>query len=60
MQKLKLDLEAIAVESFDASATKAATPGTVRAHDGDPARQVQTMPLSNCLYSACRTCGIYC
>jgi hypothetical protein len=60
MQKLKLDLEVLEVESFDASAAEGAAPGTVRAHDGDAAPQVQTMPLSNCFFSACRTCGIYC
>ncbi|HET7232951.1 MAG TPA: hypothetical protein VFJ16_23280 [Longimicrobium sp.] len=59
MRKLTLDLDSIAVESFDATATgEARAPGTVRAHDAAPA--VQTLPLSNCVFSACATCGIYC
>ena len=61
MRKLTLDLESITVESFDATAAgEGRTPGTVRAHDAEPGAAVQTLPLSNCAYSACRTCGIYC
>jgi hypothetical protein len=60
MRKLKLDLEAISVESFDASAGECAAPGTVRAHDDEAAQGVQTIPVSNCFFSACATCGIYC
>ena len=61
MRKLKLDLDAISVESFEASAAERAAPGTVRAHDDEAARAaVKTIPVSNCFFSACATCGIYC
>jgi len=60
MRKLKLDLDAISVESFEASAAERAAPGTVRAHDGEAAQAVKTIPVSNCFFSACATCGIYC
>jgi hypothetical protein len=61
MQKLRLDLEQIAVETFtlDDSAEEA-SPGTVRAHGQEPTPVVKTLPLSNCVFSACATCGIYC
>ncbi|HEU4561355.1 MAG TPA: hypothetical protein VFS20_26110 [Longimicrobium sp.] len=57
MQKLKLDLESITVESFEAQQDgETRTVGTVRAHDAD----VRTLPISDCFWSACQTCGIYC
>jgi hypothetical protein len=57
MKKLKLDLESIAVESFEAQREPdARAAGTVRAHDAD----VRTLPISDCFWSACNTCGIYC
>jgi hypothetical protein len=60
MKKLTLDLEAIAVESFDASPAEDALFGTVRAHDAIPTPVVKTLPPSACVFSACNTCGIYC
>jgi hypothetical protein len=61
MRKLKLDLDALAVETFapDEDADGAA-PGTVRAHAHEPTPVVKTLRLSNCVFSACATCGIYC
>jgi len=59
MHKLKLDVESLAVESFEAAAN-AGSPGTVHAREGEPTPIVKTLPLSNCVYSACATCGIYC
>ena len=57
MQKLKLDLDSIAVESFEAQREAAPrSAGTVRAHDAD----VRTLPISDCFWSACNTSGIYC
>ena len=57
MQKLKLDLESITVESFEAQPDgDGRQAGTVRAHDAD----VRTLPISDCFWSACQTCGIYC
>ena len=57
MQKLKLDLESITVESFEAQPDGyGRQAGTVRAHDAD----VRTLPISDCFWSACQTCGIYC
>jgi len=47
------------VESFEADAT-AECPGTVLANEDVPTPVVKTLPLSNCAYSACATCGIYC
>ena len=59
MHKLKLDLESIAVESFEAQPEgEARAAGTVRAH-AEP-ELARTLPLSDCLWSACQTCGIYC
>jgi hypothetical protein len=61
MKKLALDLESLAVESFDPQPTDAAgRPGTVRAHDAAAAEMIVSQPVSNCLPSACATCGIYC
>ena len=57
MKKLTLDIESITVDSFEAqqeAGTRAA--GTVHAHDAD----VRTLPISDCFWSACNTCGIYC
>lgn len=60
MHKLKLDLESIAVESFEAQPDGEGRPaGTVRAH-AEPELLARTLPLSDCLWSACQTCGIYC
>ena len=59
MHKLKLDVESLTVESFDAGA-EAASPGTVHALEAEPTPLVKTLPLSTCVYSACATCGIYC
>ncbi len=57
MQKLKLDLESLTVESFEAQPDgEGRHAGTVRAHDAD----VRTLPISDCFWSACQTCGIYC
>jgi hypothetical protein len=36
MHKLKLELDALEVETFDPRATDAPAPGTVRAHDSEP------------------------
>lgn len=60
MRKLTLDLESIAVETFETHGNDAGTPGTVRAHDAEPTPVVKTLPLSDCFWSACATCGIYC
>jgi hypothetical protein len=32
----------------------------VQAHEAEPTPVIRTLPLSNCLVSACATCGIYC
>lgn len=61
MRKLTLDLESIAVETFEAQPDGAAhAPGTVHANAAGPAPQVRTLPVSDCFFSACATCGIYC
>lgn len=59
MHKLKLDVESLAVESFEAQSATG-RPGTVLANEDVPTPVVKTLPLSNCAYSACATCGIYC
>lgn len=58
MQKLKLEIEDLAVETFEPAAEAPARPGTVRAHAA--AEMVISQPISNCFPSACATCGIYC
>ncbi|MBV9108217.1 MAG: hypothetical protein JO306_02290 [Gemmatimonadetes bacterium] len=60
MHKLRLDLDALAVETFAPTAAGDARPGTIQAHDAEPTPVIRTLPLSNCVYSACATCGIYC
>jgi hypothetical protein len=58
MQKMKLEIEELAVETFEPAPQAPARTGTVRAHDA--AEMVISQPISNCLPSACATCGIYC
>lgn len=60
MRKLKLEIEELAVETFEPAAEVAEKAGTVRAHDAAEAEMVISQPLSNCFWSACATCGIYC
>jgi hypothetical protein len=61
MHKLKLHLEALAVETFELDDdTNRATIETVLAHGVRPEQAVRTLPVSNCFFSACATCGIYC
>jgi len=60
MKKLTLDLESIAVETFEAQPEgDARAAGTVRAHDAEPTPLIKTLPPSDCFWSACATCGIY-
>lgn len=60
MRKLRLDLDTLVVESFTPTPAGDARPGTIQAHDAEPTPVVRTLPLSNCVVSACATCGIYC
>jgi hypothetical protein len=53
MQKLKLDLETLAVQTFDV-AEESAQRGTVQAH------VAPTLPVEDCFRSVFPTCGIYC
>lgn len=59
MRKLKLEVEELAVETFELDDADRAAAGTIRAH-AEPTPVVRTLPLSNCVFSACATCGIYC
>ena len=54
MKKLKLDVEQLNVESFQAEAPARERQGTVQAHEQ------RTLPLDQCFWSAFPTCGIYC
>lgn len=58
MRKLKLDLDALAVESFAASAD-AAAPGTVRANDESNARCNSDVSCGNTCVDSCGICGTY-
>jgi hypothetical protein len=53
MQKIKLDLEVLVVESFEAAALPAER-GTVQANEAP------TLPVQDCFFSVFPTCGIYC
>ena len=59
-RKLALDLDRLAVESFEPAPSVESHPGTVQAHDAEPTPVIRTLPLSDCVVSACATCGIYC
>lgn len=54
MKKLKLDVEQLNVESFQAAAPAGERRGTVQAHEQ------RTLPLDQCFFSVFATCGIYC
>jgi hypothetical protein len=54
MKKLKLDVEQLNVESFQAEAPARERQGTVQAH------AARTLPLDQCFFSVFPTCGIYC
>ncbi|HEX8245517.1 MAG TPA: hypothetical protein VF541_18540 [Longimicrobium sp.] len=58
MRKLKLEIEELAVETFEPAADESERAGTVRAHDAE--EMVASKPLSDCVWSLCQTCGIYC
>jgi len=58
MRKVKLEIESLTVESFEPTGAVAPKPGIVRAHDA--AEMIISKPISDCLPSACATCGIYC
>jgi hypothetical protein len=67
MRKLRLKLDELAVEAFEPGAppeehgtVQGPAAGTVRAHEAQPGQAVRTIPVSNCFWSACATCGIYC
>ncbi|HVG45143.1 MAG TPA: hypothetical protein VM890_10450 [Longimicrobium sp.] len=60
MRKLKLEVEELAVETFELDDADRTAAGTVRAHAAQPGQAVRTIPVSNCFWSACATCGIYC
>jgi hypothetical protein len=60
MCKLKLEVEELAVETFELDHAGRDAAGTVRAHEAQPGQAVRTIPVSNCFWSACATCGIYC
>ncbi|HEV7587939.1 MAG TPA: hypothetical protein VGO40_07380 [Longimicrobium sp.] len=60
MHKLKLEVEELAVETFELDDAARAAAGTVRAHEVQAGQAVRTMPISSCFFSACATCGIYC
>ena len=60
MKKMKLDLDALTVETFEPARDAAGAPGTVHAHDAEPTPLIRTIPISDCFFSACATCGIYC
>ncbi|HEX6746352.1 MAG TPA: hypothetical protein VF092_03480 [Longimicrobium sp.] len=57
MHKVKLEIEKLAVESFEAAETPEPQAGTVHAN---AAEQIASKPLSDCFWSLCQTCGIYC
>jgi hypothetical protein len=56
MKKLKLQVDALRVESFPVAAPAGEKPGTVRAHEAE----APTQPVQYCFFSVFPTCGIYC
>jgi hypothetical protein len=55
MQKIKLDVEALDVQTFQvAPDADTASLGTVQAHEAP------TKPVQDCFFSVFPTCGIYC
>jgi hypothetical protein len=55
MQKIKLDIEALDVQSFQVTPdAENGSRGTVQAH------QAPTLPVEECFRSVFPTCGIYC
>lgn len=56
MEKIKLNVEALRVESFAVTAAAAGERGTVRAHEA----AAPTMPIEYCFRSLFPTCGIQC
>ena len=54
MKKLRLNLDELNVDSFEAAAPAQAERGTVQAHEQ------RTLPLDQCFFSVFATCGIYC
>lgn len=59
MKKLKLDVESLSVESFDAAPEAEERHGTVAAHEV-VTTNCPTYPVEYCLWSFFPTCGIYC
>jgi hypothetical protein len=65
MRKLKLNLEALAITTFDTDAAPAQARGTVQGHYNIPANSANCeTALASCDYSACpniyNTCGYSC
>ncbi|HEX8320951.1 hypothetical protein [Longimicrobium sp.] len=55
MQKIKLDIEALDVQTFQVTPdADTGSRGTVQAH------QAPTLPVQDCFRSVFPTCGIYC
>jgi len=55
MQKIKLDIETLEVQTFQVTPdANADSRGTVQAH------QAPTLPVQDCFRSVFPTCGIYC
>ncbi len=56
MQKIKLDIEALNVQTFKVTpdSDPGSSRGTVQAH------QAPTLPVQDCFFSLFPTCGIYC
>lgn len=56
MTKLKLQIDALRVETFSVAAPPAEKRGTVQAHEA----AAPTQPVQYCFFSVFPTCGIYC
>lgn len=56
MKKLKLQVDALRVETFPVIPPAAAERGTVRGNEAE----APTMPVEYCFRSVFATCGIYC
>lgn len=57
MRELRLDFDALQVESFEPAPALVSEPA---AADPAYAAAPPTVPLSDCVWSLCRTCGIVC